>query len=108
MINAFSDRVLKQQSSIITSHTDLLLTRLRREVGKSPEGKLDMAKYCSFAMLDIFADLIFGESFYGLEADNEHSWILGFILGAKFGSIKNSLSRWYSLDKIFGWGFFWS
>ena len=57
-------------------------------------------------MLDIFADLIFGESFYGLEADNEHSWILGFILGAKFASIKNSLSRWYSLDKIFGWGFF--
>ena len=66
VINGFSDRALKEQSSVIASHTDLLLTRLRSEVGKSREGKVDMAKYYGYAVLDIIADLIFGESFYGL------------------------------------------
>ena len=101
VINGFSDRALKEQSSFIASHTDLLLTRLRSEVGKSREGKVDMAKYYGYAGLDIIADLIFGESFYGLEGDNKHSWILGFFLGAKFGSVRNRVSRWYPLDKVF-------
>ena len=105
VINAFSDRALKEQSSIIESYANLLVTRLRREVGKSREGKVDMAKYYGYAMLDIIADLTFGESFHGLEGDNEHSWILGFFLGAKFGSVRNSLSRWHPIDKIFGWVF---
>lgn len=105
MINAFSDRALRDQSPIIESHVDLLVTRLRREVGKSLQGKVDLAKYYGYATLDIIADLTFGESFHGLEGDNEHSWILGFFLGAKFGSVRNSLSRWHPLDEIFGWAF---
>lgn len=64
-----------------------------------------MAKFYGYATLDIIADLTFGESFYGLEGDNEHSWILGFFLGAKFGSVRNSLSRYHPIDKIFGWIF---
>ncbi len=104
-INAFSDRALKDQSPIIDSYANLLMIRLRREIGKSPEGKVDMAKYYGYATLDIIADLTFGESFYGLDGDNEHSWILGFFLGAKFGSVRNSLSRFHPIDKIFGWIF---
>ena len=105
MINAFSDRALKEQSAIIESYANLLITRLRREAGKEPKGKVDMAKYYGYATLDIIADLTFGESFSGLEGDNEHSWILGFFLGAKFGSVRNSLSRFHPIDKIFGWTF---
>ena len=104
-INAFSDKALKDQTPIITNYADLLISRLRREIGKSPSGKVDMAKFYGYACLDIIADLTFGESFYGLEGDNEHSWILGFFLGAKFGSVRNSLSRYHPLDKIFGWIF---
>ena len=104
-INAFSDRSLKDQSPIIESYASLLMTRLHRERGKNPGGKVDMAKFYGYATLDIIADLTFGESFYGLEGDNEHSWILGFFLGAKFGSVRNSLSRYHPIDKIFGWIF---
>ena len=104
-INAFSDRALKDQTPIISSYANLLITRLRREISKDPDGKVDMAKYYGYATLDIIADLTFGESFYGLEGDNEHSWILGFFLGAKFGSVRNSLSRFHPIDKIFGWVF---
>ncbi|MCJ1282149.1 hypothetical protein MMC26_001472 [Xylographa opegraphella] len=104
-INAFSDRALKDQSPIIESYANLLMTRLRREIIKSPNADVDMAKFYGYATLDIIADLTFGESFYGLEGDNEHSWILGFFLGAKFGSVRNSLSRYHPIDKIFGWIF---
>lgn len=104
-INAFSDRSLKDQSPIIESYASLLMTRLHRERGKNPGGKVDMAKFYGYATLDIIADLTFGESFYGLEGDNEHSWILGFFLGAKFGSVRNSLSRYHPIDKVFGWIF---
>ena len=104
-INAFSDRALKEQSPIIESYSNQLITRLRREIGKSPNGIIDIAKFYGYATLDIIADLTFGGPFYGLEGDNEHSWIVGFFLGAKFGSIRNSLSRYHPLDKIFGWIF---
>ncbi|MCJ1436577.1 hypothetical protein MMC27_005957 [Xylographa pallens] len=104
-INAFSDKALKDQSPIIESYANLLMTRLRREIIKSPNANVDMAKFYGYATLDIIADLTFGESFYGLEGDNEHSWILGFFLGAKFGSVRNSLSRFHPIDKIFGWIF---
>ena len=101
-INAFSDRALKDQSPIIECYASLLMTRLRREIGKSPEGKVDMAKYFGYATLDIIADLTFGESFYGLEGDNEHSWILGYFLGAKFGSVRNSMSRYHPITRSLG------
>ena len=104
-INAFSDKALRDQSPIIESYANLLILRLRREIGKARGGPIDMAKYYGYATLDIIADLTFGESFYGLEGDNEHSWILGFFLGAKFGSVRNSLSRFHPIDKIFGWAF---
>ncbi|KAL6720905.1 hypothetical protein ACLMJK_000004 [Lecanora helva] len=105
LINAFSDKALKDQSPIIEAYCSLLMTRLRRELGKSKDGRIDLARYYGYATLDIIADLTFGESFYGLESDNEHSWVSGFFLGAKFGSIRNSLSRFHPIDKIFGWIF---
>ncbi|KAI4161886.1 MAG: hypothetical protein LQ342_004452 [Letrouitia transgressa] len=104
-VNAFSDKALKDQSPIIESYCNLLMTRLRREIGKSRDGEVDVAKYYGYATLDIIADLTFGESFYGLEGDNEHSWVSSFFLGAKFGSVRNSLGRFHPIDKIFGWIF---
>ncbi|KAL9004770.1 MAG: hypothetical protein Q9188_002427 [Gyalolechia gomerana] len=104
-ISAFSDKALRDQSALIQSYAHSLVLRLRREIPKSSNGEVDMAKFYGYATLDIVADLTFGESFYGLEADNEHSWILGFFLGAKFGTVRNSLSRYYPIDRIFGWLF---
>ncbi|TGJ81028.1 hypothetical protein E0Z10_g7742 [Xylaria hypoxylon] len=102
--SAFSDKALREQSLIIESYTDLFIQRLRREAGKaaSREKGIDLAKYYGYAALDIIADLTFGESFHGLKGDNEHNWVLGFFLGAKFGAIRNSLSYFYPLDRLFG------
>ncbi|KAF7944490.1 hypothetical protein EAE96_010881 [Botrytis aclada] len=102
---AFSDKALREQSKIIEGYIALLLQRLRRETMKSPNGEVDLAKFFGYLSLDIYADLMFGESFHGLEGDNEHSWILGFFLGAKFGSVRNSIQRFHPLEVIFGWLF---
>lgn len=101
-INAFSDKALREQSPLIESYARSLVLRLRREIPKSPTGEVDLAKFYGYAALDIVADLTFGESFYGLEGDNEHSWVKGFFLGASFGTIRNSLSRFYPIDRLFG------
>ncbi|EMD94542.1 hypothetical protein COCHEDRAFT_1091565 [Bipolaris maydis C5] len=105
LLNAFNDRALRAQSPIIESHTNLFVQRLRREAAKSADGVIDLAKYYGYAALDIVSDLAYGESFHGLEGDNEHSWIMGFFLGAKFGAVRNHLSYFYPLDRIFGYLF---
>ncbi|RAL60850.1 hypothetical protein DID88_010175 [Monilinia fructigena] len=103
--NAFSDKALREQSKIIEGYIELLLQRLRRVTAKSASGEVDLAKFFGYLSLDVYADLMFGESFHGLEGDNEHSWILGFFLGAKFGSVRNSIQRFHPLEVVFGWIF---
>ncbi|KFA52277.1 hypothetical protein S40293_00629 [Stachybotrys chartarum IBT 40293] len=101
-LNGFSDRALREQVPIIESYSELFIQRLRREYAKAPANTLDMGKYYGYVGLDVIADLTFGESFHGLEKDNEHQWVLGFFLGAKFGAIRNSLSYFYPMDRLFG------
>jgi len=105
LLNGFNDRALRAQSPIIESHADLFIQRLRREAAKSADGSVDLAKFYGYAALDIVSDLTYGESFHGLEGENEHSWIMGFFLGAKFGAVRNHLSYFYPLDRIFGFLF---
>nr|QPI71217.1 Cytochrome P450 [Ovatospora brasiliensis]WNZ75139.1 MollD [Ovatospora sp.] len=100
--NGFSERALREQVEVIESYGELYLQRVRRERAKAPNGELDMRKYYGYASLDVIADLTYGESFHGLENDNEHDWVMGFFLGAKFGAIRNSLSYFYPMDRLFG------
>ncbi|KAI1416404.1 cytochrome P450 [Hypoxylon sp. FL1857] len=99
---AFTENALKAQSPLIESHVDLFVQRVRREISKVDNGIIDIARYYGYAALDVIADMSFGESFHGLEGDNEHNWIVGVFLGAKFGAIRNSLSHFYPLDRLFG------
>ncbi|PSN66429.1 cytochrome P450 [Corynespora cassiicola Philippines] len=105
LLNGFNDRALRAQSSIIEGYTDLFVQRIRREATKSADGVVDLAKFFGYAALDIVSDLTYGESFHGLEADNEHTWIMDFFLGAKFGAVRNQLCYFYPLDRIFGYIF---
>ncbi|KAF1923402.1 benzoate 4-monooxygenase cytochrome P450 [Didymella exigua CBS 183.55] len=105
LLNGFNDRALRAQSPIIESYADLFIQRLRHEAAKSPDGTIDLAKFYGYAALDIISDLAYGESFHGLEGDNEHNWVTGFFLGAKFGAVRNHLSYFYPLDRIFGFLF---
>ncbi|KAF1946692.1 cytochrome P450 [Clathrospora elynae] len=101
LLNGFNDRALREQSPIIEMYADLFVQRLRREASRSANNVVDMAKFYGYAALDVVSDLTYGESFHGLEGDNEHGWNMAFFLGAKFGAVRNQLSYFYPLDSIF-------
>jgi cytochrome P450 len=102
--NGFSERALKDQAQNVEPYVERLVQRLRREIEKAEKSKetLDIGKFYGYAALDIISDMTFGDSFHGLESDNGHDWIRGFFLGAKFGAVRNSLSYFYPLDRLFG------
>ncbi|KAL9099863.1 MAG: hypothetical protein Q9163_004688, partial [Psora crenata] len=89
-------------SAVIESYIDLLFLRFRRETGNGQVRTFDMQKYYGYVTLDIMGELGLGESFHSLEKENEHTWIEKFFLGAKFGSLRTSLSRYYPLEMWFG------
>ena len=103
--DAFSDKAVREQARCVESFVDLLISRLRRDVVQNGNGSVDIAKYYGYTSIDIMGELCLGESFHSLEGNNEHTWIMGFFLGAKFGSIRSSLSRYYPLDQIIAWSF---
>ena len=103
--DAFSDKAIREQAHSVESFVDLLISRLRRDVVQTGDGSVDIAKYYGYASIDIMGELCLGESFHSLEGNNEHTWIMGFFLGAKFGSVRSSLSRFYPLDEIIAWIF---
>ena len=102
IVNAFSDKALRDQSAIIENHSDQLVARLRREVDKSPNGVVDLQRFLGYATFDTVTDLSFGESFDGLGGDNENTWIQAFFFHAKFSTIRNCLSRFAPLDIFLG------
>ncbi|KAH7043358.1 cytochrome P450 monooxygenase-like protein, partial [Macrophomina phaseolina] len=99
---AFTEKALSQQASIIESYADLFISRLGRETANAKGNSLDITKYFGYVALDIIADLAFGESFHGIEDNNEHNWIQGFFLGAKFGNIRNCLNHFHPFEVLFG------
>lgn len=102
LVNGFSDKALRSQEPIIETYASQLIMRLRREAKKDADSVVDIGKFYGYATFDIITDLSFGDSFHGLEGENEHSWITGFFLHAKFGTVRNCLSRFPPLDRVFG------
>ena len=102
---AFSDKALREMGPVIDSHSSRLNLKLAGDVFKDSRGRLDMTKYYGYTTLDIMGELALGESFHSLDPSGEHEWVLRFLLGTRFGSIRSSLSRYYPLDYIFGWLF---
>ena len=68
---AFSDSALLEQEPIITSHINLLMTRLEEQNGKP----LDISMWALFTTFDLIGDLSLGESFNCLENGTMHSWV---------------------------------
>ncbi|PQE24174.1 cytochrome p450 protein [Rutstroemia sp. NJR-2017a BVV2] len=102
LINGFSDKALRDQAPIMEYYVDQLVARLRREANKTVDGAVNIQKFYGYAAFDMVTDLSLGESFRGLEDSNEHSWILGFFFHAKYGTIRNCLSRFSPLDIFLG------
>ena len=102
LANAFSEKALKEQTPVIENYVSDFVKRLRREIALK-QNHLDISKLYGYLALDIVGELAFGESLYTLKSDQEHDLIRAFARGAKFGSLRTSLSRFYPWDMMAGW-----
>ncbi|KAF2706016.1 cytochrome P450 [Pleomassaria siparia CBS 279.74] len=94
--NAFSDRALSAQESMIQNYVDKLVALMRKSAG-APR---DAVKLWNFATFDIMADLAFGESLGNLEGDEYHPWVASMFAGFKLGVMISYLQHWPGMSLL--------
>ena len=93
----FSDKALKDQEPLITSHVDKLISRLRQQCERQERGAvLNIVKWYNFCVFDVIGDLAFGESFGCLDRQDYHSWVATIIHHFKY-VVLMSACRYYPL-----------
>ncbi len=76
MLNtAFSNKALNEQEPMIQEHVDNLIRKMRELVGAKGVAIMDINRYVSFTVFDIFGDFAFAESFDCLKHDRFHKWL---------------------------------
>ncbi|KAK7702737.1 hypothetical protein SLS57_011236 [Botryosphaeria dothidea] len=71
--NAFSDRALKAQESLIQEHVNKFIGVIVRKSSETPNAPIDAVKLLNCLTFDIIGDLAFGESL-GLLERGEYNW----------------------------------
>ncbi|KAF2464018.1 cytochrome P450 monooxygenase-like protein [Lindgomyces ingoldianus] len=99
-INAFSDKALREQSSIIEEYAQQLIQRMKAELHGSPSQIVDIQRIIGYAVFDIISDLTWGESPGTLQTTGDQNWVTRFFLHAQFSTVRNCLSRFPPLDRI--------
>lgn len=100
--NSFSENALRSQSTIIEKYASQLVDRIVRESAEGTK-EVDLTKLYGYTVFDTITDLSLGEALCrSLENLNEHSWIQGYFLHAKFTGFQIALSRFAPLDAILG------
>ena len=99
-INAFSDKALREQATIVEEYAGMFTQRLRAEMASSPFQIINIHKIIGYLAIDIISDLTWGESLKSMQATEDQDWISRYFLHAKFGTVRNALSRFPPMDKI--------
>lgn len=99
-INAFSDKALRDQSSLIEDYSGQLVERLKAEAVDNSSSVVNIQQIIGYAAFDIISDLTWGESPGALKTRGYHDWIRRFFLHAQFSTIRNCFSRFSPLDNI--------
>ncbi|KAL1625079.1 hypothetical protein SLS56_007506 [Neofusicoccum ribis] len=96
--NAFSDRALKAQESLIHTHVDKFINIIRRNATEKPGSPIDTVKLLNCLTFDVIGDLAFGESLGLLETAEYNDW-----LRTVFGSIRTLATTTFLFEyPIFG------
>lgn len=102
LINAFSDKALREQSRIVEDYAGQFISRLKEETLRHGP-ILDIHGFIGSALFDIISHLTWGESSQALHetsATKTPDWIHRFFLHAQFSTVRNCLSRFSPLDHI--------
>ncbi|RDL40046.1 Uncharacterized protein BP5553_00025 [Venustampulla echinocandica] len=104
-INAFSDKALRDQSTLIENYSGQFIERLKAELVDNPSHVVNIQRIIGYAAFDIISDLTWGESPKALRMSGDHNWIHRFFLHAQFSTVRNCLTRFSPLDKILSYFF---
>ncbi|ROV96091.1 hypothetical protein VSDG_05050 [Cytospora chrysosperma] len=99
-VNAFSDRALREQSSIVEDYVGQFISRLKGEIASQKNHVIDIQQIVGYCMFDIISDLTWGESPRALQTFGDLDWYNRFFLHAQFSTIRNCLSRFSPLEHI--------
>lgn len=91
---AFSQRAIQQQEEYLTQYVQLFIRVLRREAESSKHGIVNLTKWLTFLSVDFIGELVFGESFRGLETGVLHPFLALVFYSFKSASFMRELNRY--------------
>ncbi|KAL5358310.1 cytochrome P450 [Aspergillus floccosus] len=86
--NAFSDRALREQQSLICLYADMLIDKLNAAIESDPLAKVEMVRMYNLTTFDIMGDLTFGDPLDLLKGTGNTGWV-----SSVFSSIKRTSLR---------------
>ncbi|KAK3067690.1 hypothetical protein LTR53_015295, partial [Teratosphaeriaceae sp. CCFEE 6253] len=98
-MGAFSDKAVKDQSSLIEKYVDLMVHKFR-DLAATGSSVLDIVDWLNFVTFDISGDLSFGESFGSISKGQSHPWVE---IACRFGkgiALVASINHYAPLQKL--------
>ncbi|KAF4461595.1 benzoate 4-monooxygenase cytochrome p450 [Fusarium albosuccineum] len=89
--DAFSDRSLREQESLINHSVDEFIDRIGEE-GSSLSG-IDIVMWFNLLTFDIIGGLAFGQSFGGVSSGTEHFWVSIVVKSLRMGALADCFKR---------------
>ncbi|KAK9784239.1 hypothetical protein SCARD494_13023 [Seiridium cardinale] len=93
LAHAFSEKILREQESLIGGYVHLFVEKLSKQVTHHQNGDygmVDLEKWFNYCTFDIVGDLTFGKPFYCLQNSDYHPWVASIFAGIKAGTFANS------------------
>ncbi|KAI6084939.1 benzoate 4-monooxygenase cytochrome P450 [Hypoxylon rubiginosum] len=95
--NAFSERSLADQESLIAEIIDRFIVQIGGERGRQG---VNMVQWFNMLTFDVIGSLAFGETFKGVETGRTHEWI-SLVTGAlKQGALADTMKRFPLLAEV--------
>ncbi|KAG2414032.1 hypothetical protein HFD88_003223 [Aspergillus terreus] len=92
--NAFSDRALREQQSLICRYVDMLIDKIKVEIEIDPLAKVEMVRLYNLTTFDIMGDLTFGDPLDLLKGTGNTGWVSSVFSSVKRGAFRRA-SRYY-------------
>ncbi|TLS22076.1 uncharacterized protein PpBr36_09391 [Pyricularia pennisetigena] len=98
--NAFSDRALREQESLLLKYVNQFIDRISSNLSEKPDRPLDIVRLFNYTTFDIMADLTFGEPLGMLENSEYVPWVAKIFANVKHSAVYSILGRWVWLRKL--------
>jgi cytochrome P450 len=100
---AFSSKALKAMDPVITSFTDLLMSKLHEQADSPSTATVDILRWYNWTTFDVVGELTYGQTFGCLESATYHPWIQSIFDGLKIVVYFNVCRRIPWLFAVLKW-----